>query len=116
MGQFSRKPVEPVEQLNPIYYQEIQSSLEANGGSETLEGLAMYFANVLFNYFGPILQRKNARTAEDYARAFDDRDRSDMGVPDEMIAWLLERDRSLRGEIDSMIVRYRNMASTPPAA
>lgn len=113
MGLFSRKPVE-VEKLNPDYYLDIQRTLQSNGGDETFEGLAMYFANLLFNYFGPILERKNRRQAMEYEAAFQDRDRSDPEVPDQMIAWLLERDRSLKSEIDSMIVRYRNMASEPP--
>ena len=120
MGLFNRNPTpapEPrlqIPPLQPSYYEEVQASIHAYGGTDSLDDVAYGIANAVENTAHQFLGRVDGRADQRFGAEFDAHAHGDPTAADRMIDWLVAWDPITQDTIEKLLARLREVLAKPP--
>lgn len=127
MGIFGKKtpPTQPprpatrtIPQLDPDFFESIQSRLAANGGSESVDNIAFGVGNAIFNTGSKYLQQTYAnKQLKDFVALYDDRVPQDRSAADRMVDFLVTYEPTIQsgeaGWLGTLLGKLDDVLSRP---
>jgi hypothetical protein len=112
-----RSPKRRIPDLNPAYFEEVQRSIHAYGGTDSLIDIANGVANAIENVSRQLFAGWNEEWgAKSFDRAFANRDPSRPETADEMIDWMTEYEVTSQDVLETTLARLKEVLAKPPAA
>lgn len=108
-----------IQQLNPVYFEDIQRSIAAYGGTDTVSDVAAGIANAIENVSHQLFQGWNEPWG---AKRFDKTfglevcDRGRLEVADEMIDWMVDYEATCQDVLETTLGRLAEVMAKPPTA
>lgn len=101
--------------LNPTYFEEVQSSIQACGGTDSLLDIANGVANAIENVSHQLFAGWNEEWgAKRFDKEFGDRDLSRLDTADEMIDWMAEYEVTSQDVLETTLARLKEVLAKPP--
>jgi hypothetical protein len=108
-----------ISQLNPVYFEDIQHSIAAYGGTDTVGDVAAGIANAIENICHQLFQGWDEPWgAKRFDKTFGPEvcDRSRLEVADEMIDWMVDYEATCQDALETTLGRLAEMMAKPPNA
>lgn len=103
--------------LNPVYFEEVQRSIEAYGGTDTVPDVAAGVANAIENVAHQLFSGWNQEWgARRFDKAFGNRDPRRLENADEMLDWMVNYEVTCQEVFETTLARLKEVLAKPPAA
>jgi hypothetical protein len=103
--------------LNPDYLEDVQRSIQAYGGTDSLAEVADGVANAIENVSHQLFAGWNEDWgAKRFDKTFGHRERGRLQAPDEMIDWMTDYEVTSQDVLETTLVRLKEVLAKPPTS